>query len=79
MIWLIPLLFVFFMMGVPITFSLGVASLVGLLLMDVPLIVIAQRLWTALDTFTLVAVPLYILAGDLMSRVGISRRLVDFA
>jgi C4-dicarboxylate transporter DctM subunit len=79
MVWLIPLLFVFFMMGVPITFSLGVASLVGLLLMDVPLLVIAQRLWTAVDTFTLVAVPLYILAGEVMSRGGISRRLVDFA
>ncbi|MBM3299357.1 MAG: TRAP transporter large permease, partial [Deltaproteobacteria bacterium] len=79
MIWLIPLLFVFFMMGVPITFSLGVASLIGLLLMDVPLLVIAQRLWTAVDTFTLVAVPLFILAGELMSRGGISRRLVDFA
>jgi C4-dicarboxylate transporter, DctM subunit len=79
MIWLIPLLFFLFMMGIPITFSLGVASLLGLLLMDVPLIVIAQRLWTAVDTFTLVAVPLYILAGELMSRGGISRRLVDFA
>jgi len=79
MVWLIPLLFVFFIMGMPITFSLGVASLVGLLLMDVPLIVIAQRLWTAVDTFTLVAVPLFILAGELMSRGGISRRLVDFA
>jgi C4-dicarboxylate transporter DctM subunit len=79
MVWLIPLLFVFFILGVPITFSLGVASLVGLLLMDVPLIVIAQRLWTAVDTFTLVAVPLYIMAGELMSCGGISRRLVDFA
>ena len=79
MVWLIPLLFVFFLIGVPITFSLGVASLIGLLLMDVPLIVIAQRLWTAVDTFTLVAVPLFILAGELMSRGGISRRLVDFA
>ncbi len=79
MVWLIPLLFVFFLMGVPITFSLGVVSLVGLLLMDVPLIVVAQRLWTAVDTFTLLAVPLYILAGELMSRGGISRRLVDFA
>ncbi len=79
MVWLIPLLFAFFMMGVPITFSLGVASLVALFLMDVPFIVVAQRLWTALDTFTLVAVPLYILAGELMSRGGISRRLVDFA
>jgi len=78
--WLmLVLLFGLFLLGVPITFSLGVASLVGLLLMDVPLVVIAQRLWTAVDTFTLVAVPLFILAGDLMSRGGISRRLVDFA
>ncbi len=78
--WLmIALLFGLFLLGVPITFSLGVASLVGLLLMDIPLVVIAQRLWTAVDTFTLVAVPLFILAGDLMSRGGISRRLVDFA
>ena len=80
MVWMmILLLFILFLCGVPITFSLGVASLVGLLLMDVPLLVIAQRLWTAVDTFTLVAVPLFILAGDLMSRGGISRRLVDFA
>jgi len=78
--WLmIVLLFSLFLLGVPITFSLGVASLAGLLLMDIPLVVIAQRLWTAVDTFTLVAVPLFILAGDLMSRGGISRRLVDFA
>jgi len=78
--WLmIVLLFGLFLLGVPITFSLGAASVVGLLLMDVPLMVIAQRLWTAVDTFTLVAVPLFILAGDLMSRGGISRRLVDFS
>lgn len=78
--WLIiALLFALFLAGVPITFSLGIASVVGLLMMDVPLVVIAQRLWTAVDTFTLVAVPLFILAGDLMSRGGISRRLVDFA
>ncbi len=79
MVWLIPLLFLFFLMGMPITFSLGVTSLLGLLLTDVPLLVIVQRLWTAVDTFSLVAVPLFILAGDLMSNGGISRRLVDFA
>lgn len=79
MVWLIPLLFVFFFIGMPITFSLGVTSLLGLMLTKVPLLLIVQRLWTAVDTFSLVAVPLFILAGDLMSRGGISRRLVDFA
>lgn len=79
MAWLIPLLFVFFLMGMPITFSLGVASLLGLIITKVPLLLVVQRLWTAVDTFSLVAVPLFILAGDLMSNGGISRRLVNFA
>ncbi len=79
MVWLIPLLFVFFLIGMPITFSLGVASLLGLIIAKVPLLLIVQRLWTAVDTFSLVAVPLFILAGDLMSQGGISRRLVNFA
>ncbi|HSB70151.1 MAG TPA: TRAP transporter large permease [Candidatus Methylomirabilis sp.] len=76
---LIPLLFVLFLIGIPITFSLGVVSLLGLILAKVPLLLVVQRLWTAVDTFSLVAVPLFILAGDLMSQGGISRRLVDFA
>ncbi len=79
MVWLIPLLFLFFFMGMPITFSLGVVSLLGLILAKVPLLLVVQRLWTAVDTFSLVAVPLFILAGDLMSQGGISRRLVNFA
>ncbi len=79
MAWLIPLLFVIFFMGVPITFSLGIVSLLGLILTKIPLLLVVQRLWTAVDTFSLVAVPLFILAGDLMSQGGISRRLVEFA
>ncbi len=79
MIWLVPLLFVFFLMGIPITFSLGVAAVGGLLLTGTPLVVVVQKLWTAVDTFPLVAVPLFILAGDIMSVGGITRRLVDFS
>jgi C4-dicarboxylate transporter, DctM subunit len=79
MVGLIPLLFALFFIGMPITFSLGVVSLLGLILAKVPLLLVVQRLWTAVDTFSLVAVPLFILAGDLMSQGGISRRLVDFA
>ncbi|MHB0870475.1 MAG: TRAP transporter large permease [Chloroflexota bacterium] len=79
MIWLIPLLFVFFLMGVPIAFSLGVASLVGLVITGAPMLVLVQKMWTSVDSFAIVAVPLFILAGSLMSYGGISRRLVDFA
>jgi C4-dicarboxylate transporter DctM subunit len=77
--WLVPLLFLFFLAGVPITFSLGLAALLGLLMSGMPLVVVVQKLWTAVDTFPLVAVPLFILAGDIMSVGGITRRLVDFA
>jgi len=79
MIWLVPLLFLLFLMGIPITFSLGVAAVGGLLLTGTPLVVVVQKLWTAVDTFPLVAVPLFILAGDIMSVGGITRRLVDFS
>lgn len=79
MVWLIPFLFLLFLMGIPISFSLGIAALVGLFLTGLPLLVVVQKLWTAVDTFPLVAVPLFILAGDIMSVGGITRRLVAFA
>lgn len=79
MIWLIPLLFVFFLAGIPISFSLGIAGLLGVILTGVPAMVVVQKLWTAVDTFPLLAVPLFILAGDIMSVGGITRRLVKFA
>jgi C4-dicarboxylate transporter, DctM subunit len=79
MVWLIVLLFGLFFSGVPITFSLGIAALLGLVTSGMPLVVVVQKLWTAVDTFPLVAVPLFILAGDVMAVGGITRRLVDFA
>jgi C4-dicarboxylate transporter, DctM subunit len=79
MVWLIPFLFLLSLMGIPISFSLGIAALVGLFLTGLPLLVVVQKLWTAVDTFPLVAVPLFILAGDIMTVGGITRRLVAFA
>lgn len=79
MAWLLVLLFGLFFAGVPITFSLGIAALAGLLTSGMPLVVVVQKLWTAVDSFPLVAVPLFILAGDIMAVGGITRRLVDFA
>ena len=77
--WLIPFLFVLFLTGLPIAFSLGVATIVGMIVTDAPMLVLVQKLWTSIDSFAIVAVPLFILAGALMSYGGISRRLVDFA
>lgn len=69
-----------FIIGMPIAFSLGVASLVTLQFgSDLPLTLIAQRLFAATDSFPLMAIPFFMLAGALMDTGGISRRLVDFA
>ncbi|NLG86828.1 MAG: TRAP transporter large permease [Firmicutes bacterium] len=76
---IILLLFFFFFLGVPISFSLGLTSLIGLVSSGYPLDVVVQRIFTGIDNYSLIAVALFIFAGDLMSEGGISRRLVDFA
>ncbi len=58
--------------GVPIAFSLGVSSMLCLHLLDVPLSVVPQRLFTALDSFPTMAIPFFILSGNLMTEGGIS-------
>lgn len=70
----------FFIIGVPIAIALGFASVVALLYSgDVSLLLVAQRMFTAIDSFSLMAIPFFILAGKLMETGGISKRLVNFA
>ncbi len=64
--------------GVPIAMSLGVASMLCLFILDVPLAVVPQRIFTALDAYSIMAIPFFVLAGNLMTSGGISRRLVAF-
>ena len=69
-----------FGLGMPIAFSLGTASVATLLFgSDLPLTLAAQRLFTGTDSFPLMAIPFFMLAGELMEAGGISRRLFDFA
>lgn len=70
---------IFLFMGLPIGFGLALASLVAILLSDYPITVFAQRLFTAVDSFPLMAIPLFMLAGSLMGHGGITRRIIDFA
>lgn len=64
--------------GVPVAIAIGIASLIGIGgFMTVPLIVIPQQAFVALDKFPLAAIPFFILAGNIMADGGISRRLVD--
>lgn len=62
--------------GVPIAFALGLAAVVGLVVADFDLVVLAQRVIAGTQVFTLIAIPGFILAGDLMMRGGLSGRLV---
>jgi len=68
------------LVGVPIAFALGLASLAAVLVSsDLPLRMIPERMAAAVDSFPLLAIPLFMLAGELMERAGILARLVEFA
>jgi len=69
-------------LGVPIAWSIGISSILTMLVSIQPLAAfttVAQRMATGLDSFALLAIPFFILAGQLMNRGGIARRLIDFA
>ena len=64
-------------LGVPVAFGIGLSGAAALLVNgQIPFEVIAQRAFAALDSWTLMAVPLFILAGELMNACGISSRAV---
>jgi C4-dicarboxylate transporter DctM subunit len=66
--------------GVPIAVALASGAFVAMLASGkIPLFMIGQKLFAALDTFSLMAIPFFMLAGGIMSRGGASRRLVNFA
>ncbi len=67
--------------SVPIGICLGLATMIVMVFVDgtPPMVLLARSVVTGADSFPLIAVPLFILAGDLMQHGGMSRRLVDFA
>ena len=66
--------------GVPVAFSIGIAAAAAIYFYSsVPLVIVVQKMFSQLDSFPLLAVPFFILAGCLMDRGGISRKLIDFA
>lgn len=77
---LLGFLALFLVLGLPIGFAVGLASAASLLLrlpMDPALTTVAQRMATGLDSFSLLAIPFFVLAGEVMNRGGVARRLVD--
>ena len=72
-------LFVLLALGVPVAFALFGAALTTFAVAEIPLIVAVQRMAAGISVFTLMAIPFFIFAGDLMYRAGIAERLVRVA
>ncbi len=80
MLWVLGISFiVFLVLGIPIAFVLGLTSFVALLYSgNIPLLVMPKEMFSGTDSFPLLAVPFFMLAGNLMNAGGITRRLVNF-
>ncbi len=66
-------------LGFPVAFCLGITSVAVLLATDVPLNLVAQRIFTGMDSFPLMAVPFFVLAGEIMNVGGTTQRLISLA
>ena len=79
-LWIFIPFVIALLIGIPIAFALGIGAAAFLTAWDtVPLTVMAQRFYSAVDIFVLLSIPFFILAGELMNKTGITTRLVKFA
>ena len=70
---------VLLILRIPISFTLSVSSIFTMLYLGIPPMVIGQKMADVLDNFSLMAIPFFILAGQIMADSGIAKRLVDFS
>ena len=75
------LFFIFLLLGVPIAFAMGLGSVIAVFTADANIssVIIAQKLFSGVNSFSLMAIPFFMLAGELMEAGGISKRLIDMA
>ncbi len=71
--------FILLLIGVPVAAVMGISSTLYMLARGADLLTIPQRMFAGADSFTLMAIPLYIFAGEIMNRCGITRRIFRFA
>ena len=80
MVWLLFFSFLALLaVGVPVAYSLGISSALYFLGTGMPLNTMVSRFFAGMDSFTLLCIPGFILAGNLMSSGGISRHIINFA
>ncbi|KUO67820.1 MAG: ABC transporter permease [Clostridia bacterium BRH_c25] len=77
LILLLIMLF-FFMMKMPVAFSIGITAVIALIQRGLPLELVPQRMFTAIDSFALLAVPVFIFVGEIMNTGGVTQRLFNF-
>src|SRR5690606_29296343 len=71
--------FVLMLGGAPLWVAMALPSIIIVLWSDIPVALVVQRAFVSIDSFILLAVPLFMLAGKLMNVGGITRRILDFA
>jgi tripartite ATP-independent transporter DctM subunit len=77
---LLVLMLLFFAIGVPVAVAMGGASLAFILLSErIPIVTVAQRMFNGVDSFPLLAIPFFMLSGELMNRGGVTQRLIALA
>ncbi len=76
---IIALLLLLLALSVPLSISLSIAGLSYIVLAGIPISVVAQRMGNAVNSFPLLAVPIFIFAGCLLNTSGITSRIFDFA
>lgn len=71
--------FVLLLAGIPVAAVMGISSMLYLMSRGTDILTIPQRMFAGADSFSLMAIPLYIFAGEIMNRCGITRRIFNFA
>ena len=79
MIILVSVFVALLLLGMPVAFSMALATIAGFIALGIPLETVAQKMMSGIEPFPFVAIPLFVLAGALMETSGISRRLVALA
>ncbi len=80
MLWvMIGLFFILLFLGVPIAFSMVLTSLLGIIVFNIPIMMLVEQMQSGIDKFPFLAIPFFILAGTIMETGGISIRLVNLA
>ena len=79
MIAAIGIFFVFLLLGMPVAFAIGISGWSFFLIRDLPMSILVQKSISTTQSFTMLAIPLFILAGNLMNATGITKRLMKLS